>query len=85
MENSVPLAEIEHAIERLSYDERLWLLERLIHGLRHCSREARPSFDAALAEMAADPQMQSELAQIAQEFAHAEVPDGLQAIVKAGC
>jgi hypothetical protein len=68
MVNSVPLVEIENAIGLLSYDERLWLIERVIHGLRHCSRDAQPSFDGALAAMAADPQIQRELAQIAQEF-----------------
>ena len=76
MTSSVPLAEIERAIRQLSYDERLWLLERLIQGLRQCARDARPSRDAALAAMAADPQMRRELTQIAQEFAPAEM-DGL--------
>jgi hypothetical protein len=52
------LAQIENAIRELSYDERLWLIERLIHGLR---KDSRPPLDAVLAEMAADPQMRREL------------------------
>lgn len=77
MTESATLAEIENAIRHLSYDERLWLIERLVHGLRHSSRDARPAFDAALAEMAADPQIRRELAEIAQEFAGTEL-DGLE-------
>jgi hypothetical protein len=77
MTNSVALVQIENAIRQLSYDERLWLIERLVHGLRHCSRDARPPCDAALAEMATDPQIRCELAQIAQEFAPTEM-DGLE-------
>jgi hypothetical protein len=75
--SSVPLVQIEDAIRQLSYDERLWLIERLVHGLRHCSRGARPPSNTALAEMAADPEMRRELAQIAQEFTLAEM-DGLE-------
>jgi len=69
MSHSIALTQIEQATRQLSYQERLWLIERLVHGLRHCSRDAGLAFDAALVEMAADPQMRSELAQIAQEFA----------------
>jgi hypothetical protein len=77
MANSVALAQIEQAIHQLSYDERLWLIERLLHGLRQCSTFARPQHDEALAEMAADPQMRRELAAISQEFAVTE-RDGLE-------
>jgi hypothetical protein len=77
MTNSVPLAQIEREIQQLSYDEQLWLIERLVHGLRRRSRDARPAFDAALAEMAADPQIRRELDEIAQEFAVTEM-DGLE-------
>jgi hypothetical protein len=77
MMSLVTLAEIERATRQLSYDEHLWLIERLIHGLRQCSRDARPSCDGALAAMAADPQMRRELTQIAQEFAPTEM-DGLE-------
>ena len=77
MKISVPLAQIEREIRQLSYDEQLWLIERLIHGLRQQSRDARPAFDAALAEMAADPEIRRELEEIAQEFAASEM-DGLE-------
>jgi hypothetical protein len=77
MTNSAAWAEIEKAIQQLSYDQRLWVIERLVHGLRLWSRDARPPVEAALAEMAADPEMRRELAQIAQEFAPAEM-DGLE-------
>jgi hypothetical protein len=71
------LAQIEAAIDQLSYDERLWLIERLVHGLRNSSRDAGPAFDAAMAQMAADPEIRRELAEIAQEFAATEF-DGLE-------
>jgi len=77
MKNSIPLTQIEHEIRQLSYDERLWLLERLIHGLRYDSRDSRPAIDASLAAMSADPEIQRELGQIAQEFAQTEM-DGLE-------
>ncbi len=77
MTHSGALAQIEDAIRLLSFDERLWLLERLVHGLRHWPRGTRPAIDATLAEMAADPEIQGELAQIAREFAPAEM-DGLE-------
>jgi hypothetical protein len=77
MTHSVGLAQIEHAIRQLSYEERLWLIERLAHGLRHSSRDTGPAFDAVLADMAADPEIRRELAQFAQEFAPTEM-DGLE-------
>jgi hypothetical protein len=77
MPNLDSLAQIEREIQQLSYDEQLWLIERLVHGLRHRSRDARPAFEAALAEMAADPDIRRELEQIAQEFAATEM-DGLE-------
>ena len=75
MSGSTTLTEIESAITRLSRADRLWLIERLAHGLRHGSNDSR--FDAALAEMAADPEIRQELGQIASEFAPAEM-DGLE-------
>jgi hypothetical protein len=77
MTNTVVLTQIEHAIRQLSYDERLWLVERLVHELRRCSRDARPPSQATLAEMAADPEIQREIEEIAREFAPAEL-DGLE-------
>ena len=77
MTNSIPLAQIEHAIGQLSYDERLWLIERLVNGLRLSSRNGKSAKDKALAEMAADPEIQRELTQIGQEFSGSEM-DGLE-------
>jgi hypothetical protein len=77
MVKSAALAEVEKAIPRLSEDERLWLIEQLAHALRQRSNGAPANFDTALAEMAADPEMQRELAEIAQEFAPSDM-DGLE-------
>jgi hypothetical protein len=73
----MPLAQLEEAIGRLSYDERLWLIERLAHGLRQSTRNSRLSCTAALAQMASDPEIRRELDQIAQEFTPADM-DGLE-------
>ncbi|MFO0967357.1 MAG: hypothetical protein U0793_17500 [Gemmataceae bacterium] len=54
-------------MQTLPYEERLWLIERLAHGLRRSARNAR-SLDLALAEMAEDPEIQRELSAIAEEF-----------------
>ncbi len=75
--NSTPLAQIEHAIGQLSLDEQLWLIERLANGLRRSSANTQFAKDWALAEMAADSDIQRELAQIAQEFMPSEM-DGLE-------
>ncbi len=77
MPNLDSLAQIEREIQQLSYDEQLLLIERLVHALRQRSRNARPDFEAALAEMAADPDIRRELEEIAQEFAGTEM-DGLE-------
>jgi hypothetical protein len=45
--------------------------------LRYDSRDSRPAIDASLAAMAADPEIQRELEQIAQEFGQTEM-DGLE-------
>jgi hypothetical protein len=71
------LARLEREIQQLSYDEQLWLIERLVHGLRQRARNVRPAFDAALAEMAADPEIRRELEEISREFAVTEM-DGLE-------
>jgi uroporphyrinogen-III synthase len=77
MTNSISLAQIEDAIRQLSYDERVWLIERLVHGLRQCSTVSSSQNVAALAEMAADPEIRRELAVISEEFGHTEM-DGLE-------
>ena len=74
---SVSVSEIERSARQLTFDERLWLLERLVQGLRYGSKGSMPSAQVALAEMAKDPQIRSELAQIEREFASSEL-DGLE-------
>jgi hypothetical protein len=77
MAQSIVLAQIEQAIQQLSDEERLLLIERLAQGLRRRARDDQPEVRAALAQMAADPEMQRELTQIAEEFAVTEM-DGLE-------
>ena len=79
MSLSIALIQIEQSTRQLSYDERLWLIERLVRGLRHCSRDAVLVLDTTLAEMAGDPEIRRELAQIANGFAPTET-DGLKQI-----
>lgn len=70
------LAEIEESINQLPLDEQLWLIERITQRLRaHIT--AQSAWDNQLAAMASDPEIQNELQNIADEFAHAEA-DGLE-------
>jgi hypothetical protein len=71
------LAEIERQVSRLPYEEQLWLIERLAHNLRQSPRSAPPVVVNDLAAMAADPDIQRELREIAAEFAGTEM-DGLE-------
>jgi len=64
------LLEIERTIARLSAKEKLWLLERI-------ARQLREPDEAALSEMADDPEIQAEITAINQEFALTEM-DGLR-------
>jgi hypothetical protein len=75
MSSQAALTELERTIQQLSHDERLWLLERLIQGLRRGSKSG--DVDALLAQMAADPEIRRELAAIEAEFAPTEM-DGLE-------
>jgi hypothetical protein len=61
-------------ISRWPAERRLTLARRLLASLQD---ELGPSTAQGLGEMAADPQVQSELAAIAQEFAPTE-EDGLE-------
>jgi len=75
------LSRIEEMISQLSYQERLWLIERLAGQLREdalAHERLEPSASPErLAMMAADPEIQAELQQIEQEFAGTE-SDGLE-------
>ena len=70
------LERIETDIARLSLAEQLWLMERLVHRIRHIGLRPLIVQESDLAAMAADPAIQQELQHIAAEFALTEM-DGL--------
>lgn len=74
--NSPKLSQMEDNISQLSLDEQLWLVERLVHNIRETTSKKKHHFDNNLAAMANDPQIQSELRKIEEEFAYTEA-DGL--------
>ena len=78
---SPTLSEIEKFISLLSYEEQLWLLERIIHNLRVTRIGNNPSskqetWEQELSLMANDPAIQKELNAINREFTITEM-DGL--------
>ncbi len=74
---SPTLTSIEKQLDQLSRDEQLWLIEYLAARLRKHAVAERAAWQADLAAMAADPQIQAELRQIEEEFRVAEL-DGLE-------
>lgn len=74
--NASLIKRIETGINQLRLPDQLWLLERLIQRIRKRTMAMRPSWDAQLAALAHDPDLQRELKEIAAEFAVTEV-DGL--------
>ncbi len=68
--------QVEELINHLSYQERLWLIERLARRLREDAASqflsASHDWQSDIALMAADPQIQAELRAIEQEFAVTE-------------
>jgi hypothetical protein len=75
---SPTVLEIERSIHTLSFDEKLWLMERIAQQLRSRTQifEA-PTLERQLAEMANDPELQAELNAINTEFLVTEM-DGLR-------
>ncbi len=74
---SETLQALEQTISTLSFSEKLWLLERIAQLLRTPHPvEPEGNWDNALAEMAADPDIQAEIVHIDDEFRVAEM-DGL--------
>jgi hypothetical protein len=70
--------EIERSIHTLSFNEKLWLMERIAQQLRSKTRASEPSIlESQLADMANDPEMQAELNAIRAEFLVTEM-DGLK-------
>jgi len=75
--NQSVLSQIEHAFSKLSLSEQLLLIERLVHQVQQNTSKQTDDLDNQLALMSADPEVQSELEKIEQEFAYAEA-DGLE-------
>lgn len=75
---SPTLSEIEKSISLLSYEDQLWLVERIIHNLR-VTRSSNnlanqpQAFEEQLSQMANDPAIQEELKAIEREFAITEM------------
>ncbi len=71
------LSDLEYEFARLSPEVQLSLLERLLHRTWVTVSDRRDTWDADLAAMAADPEMQRELSCIKAEFDVTEA-DGLE-------
>jgi hypothetical protein len=69
------LSQIEESIYQLSLAEQLWLVERIAQRLRE-KLDTQGACDSQLAVIAADQEIQHELRNIEEEFAHAAA-DGL--------
>lgn len=76
------LVQLEQAIRYLSFEEKLWLMEQIVHQLQDRSAvDTSPLNDQYIQEqikaMANDPAIRAELDAVNEEFAIAET-DGLQ-------
>ena len=74
--DSSTLARIEADINRLSLAEQTLLLERLAQLIRKAATVGERNWEAQLAAMADDPQIQQEILRIEAEFETASA-DGL--------
>jgi hypothetical protein len=74
--DSSTLARIEADINRLSLAEQTLLLERLAQLIRKAATVGERNWEAQLAAMANDPQIQQEILRIEAEFETASA-DGL--------
>ena len=72
MQHSAALERLATELNELSWSEQLWLLEHLARRIRERTPIAAADLDRQLAAMADDPDIQRELRQIADEFAHTE-------------
>lgn len=72
--NTPTITQLEREIQRLTFEEQIWLLERLAHHIRE--RTLHQDIEKQLAEMAADPDIQRVISEIQSEFAVTE-SDGL--------
>ncbi len=73
--SQIVLSQIEKNIQQLSADEQLLLISRVAEKLRR-KAEDEEEFEAQLAEMAKDENIQAELKNIEKDFAVTEL-DGL--------
>lgn len=75
------LTQMEQSIDILSYDELLYLLEKLVRSPKKKSPSrilsSQKTFEQQIAVMATDPDIQRELVEIEREFAVTEL-DGLE-------
>ena len=76
MSQPIP-SQIEESFSQLSISEQLRVIEHLQRRVHERSRSEADDLDHQLATMAADPDIQSELREIEQEFANADA-DGLE-------
>jgi len=75
--NGPGLMELEKQIAQLPRDAQLLLIERLAHHLRLTATVPEAPVENDLAAMAADPEIQTELRMIEEEFRGTE-GDGLE-------
>src|SRR5687767_14346538 len=71
----VILQRLQQEMTGLDAADKLWLLEQIVHQLRKDSR--REEVNDAASAMAADPEIQREIAAIEEEFSHTLL-DGLR-------
>ena len=77
--NVALITEIERSIQRLTVAEQLSLLEILIHNLKERYPRRESISESMLTEMASDPEIQTELKLINDEFTVSEL-DGLEGV-----
>jgi hypothetical protein len=74
--NMPVLSQMEENFGRLSLDEQLWLMERLVQRIKENTINQKSLYENDLKAMANDPQIQRDLRALEAEFAYAEA-DGL--------
>ena len=58
------LTQMENNISRLSLAEQLWLMERLVQGIKENTINEKSQFESDLVAMSNDPQIQRELREL---------------------
>lgn len=75
--NMPTLSQMEDRISRLSLDEQIWLMERLVQRIKENTVDRKSHLENDLIAMANDPEVQSELREIEKAFDFTEM-DGLE-------